>query len=97
VKPAFDEIIHPPHRLRLCALLAAADVTEFGTAREVLDVSDSVLSKQVKILREAGYVKVRKSVRDAHTRTWLGLTYIGRQALAAHLAELKRIAALADS
>jgi DNA-binding MarR family transcriptional regulator len=63
--------------------------------REALDVSDSVPSKQVKILQEAGYVGVRKSPRDSRTRTWLSLTDTGRRALDGHLAELRRIAELA--
>lgn len=91
-EPVFDEIIHPPNRLKLCAMLATADLVEFAIAREVLDVSDSVLSKQVKILKDAGYVRVAKKTRDARPQTWIGLTKAGRTALDRHLAELRRIA-----
>ncbi|MFQ6397849.1 transcriptional regulator [Nocardia sp. KC 131] len=93
-RPAvFDEIIHPPNRLRLCAILAGADLVEFATARDVLDVSDSVLSKQVKILRDAGYVRVVKKVLRSRPQTWLGLTAKGKRALNGHLAELNRLSA----
>ncbi|RJQ83956.1 transcriptional regulator [Amycolatopsis panacis] len=95
--PVFDEIIHAPNRLQICAMLAAADSVEFSTVREVLGVSDSVLSKQVKILQGAGYLTLTKSARDSRTRTWLALTPPGRAALAGHLAELRRIADLASS
>ncbi|MDX3099762.1 hypothetical protein ACIBO5_18645 [Nonomuraea angiospora] len=59
-KPLFDEIIHAPNRLQICAMLAAV---------------------------ESG---------KAHRSTWLSLTGRGRDALAGHLAELRRIADLAD-
>ncbi|WP_063060146.1 transcriptional regulator [Nocardia sienata] len=97
VEPAFDEIIHPPNRLRLCAALAAAELVEFAVAREVLGISDSVLSKQVKILKEAGYVRVDKKTRNARPQTWIGLTKAGRAALDGHLAELRKIAEQAQS
>lgn len=92
-EPVFDEIIHPPNRLKLCALLATADLVEFAVVRVVLDVSDSMLSKQVKILKNAGYVRVAKTTRDARPQTWIGLTKVGRSALDGHLAELRKIAA----
>lgn len=94
-QPRFDETIHPQNRLQICAILGGADSWEFSTVRETLGVSDSVLSKQVKILQDAGYVDVRKSPRDSRTRTWLTLTKAGRRALDGHLSELRRIAELA--
>jgi len=93
---AFDEVIHPPNRLQICAMLAAADSLAFSSIREALGVSDSVLSKQVKILQAAGYVAMTKKSANAHTQTWLTLTRQGRKALAGHLAELRRISELAD-
>ncbi|MFI9380441.1 transcriptional regulator [Kutzneria sp. NPDC052558] len=95
-EPAFDELIHPPHRLKMCAILATAQSWEFSTIRDMLDVSDSVLSKQVKVLQDAGYVTVTKAPHNSRTRTWLALTETGRAALAAHLAELRRITDLAS-
>jgi DNA-binding MarR family transcriptional regulator len=94
--PGLDEVIHPAHRLQICAMLAAVDSLEFSVVRDALEVSDSVLSKQVKVLQTAGYATVRKAPVNSRTRTWLALTEAGREALAGHLAELRRIAALAD-
>lgn len=90
-EPAFDETIHPPHRLQICSMLAAADSVAFATAREALGVSESVLSKQIKVLREAGYLTLTKTPRHAHSRTWLALTPCGRRAFTAHMAELHRL------
>ena len=70
-------------------MLAAADTVDFATMREMLDVSESVLSKHVKVLEEAGYVAIRKITSDHRQRTWLGLTSAGRKAFAAHAAALR--------
>ena len=32
--PVFDDVIHEPHRLRICALLVPSTGTEFGSVRE---------------------------------------------------------------
>ncbi|RBY78344.1 MarR family transcriptional regulator [Geodermatophilus sp. TF02-6] len=91
VAPRFDVVIHPPPRLQVCGLLAAVDTMDFATVRDSLGVSDSVLSKHVKQLEEAGYVRVRKATRASRMRTSLALTAAGRAAFDAHVAELRRI------
>ena len=90
--PRFDPVIHAPGRLQICAVLSAADEAEFAMLRETLEVSDSVLSKHLKALEEAGYIKLRKAAADGRQRTWLSLTPAGRKAFAAHVAELQRLA-----
>ena len=90
---ALDAVIHAPNRLQMCCMLAAVDTIDFATVREALDVSESVLSKHVKTLEEAGYVKVRKATSDGRQRTWLSLSSGGRKALKSHLAALKAMMA----
>lgn len=92
-EPVFDAVIHAPGRLQICALLSAAEA-EFATIRDTIQVSDSVLSKHVKMLEEAGYVAVRKAPFAGRQRTWLSLTATGRKAFAGHVAELTRLASL---
>jgi DNA-binding MarR family transcriptional regulator len=87
----FDSIIHAPNRLQICSLLAPLEDAEFQLIRDQLGVSDSVLSKHVKQLEEAGYVKQRKEKVNGRQRTWLYLTEEGREAFAKHVAELMRI------
>jgi DNA-binding MarR family transcriptional regulator len=89
----FDEIIHAPNRLRICSMLSAMNEVEFAALREALGVSDSVLSKQLKALEDAGYLSVRKSPLDGRTRTWAALTPAGKAAFNGHVAELRRLAA----
>jgi DNA-binding MarR family transcriptional regulator len=88
---AFDPVIHAPPRLQICARLAAVQTMDFATLREMIDVSESVLSKHVKTLEEAGYVAVRKAASDGRQRTWLSLTPAGRKAFAAHAAALRAL------
>ena len=87
----FDTLIHAPNRLQICALLAATASMEFKTVREQLDVSDSVLSKQIKILEEADYLLLEKRSHQGRQRTWLSLTVAGRQAFDGHVRALKDI------
>ncbi|WP_372781613.1 transcriptional regulator [Phenylobacterium sp.] len=88
---ALDPVIHAPLRLQICAMLAAAETVDFATVRELLDVSESVLSKHIKVLEEAGYVAVRKATSDHRQRTWLALSGAGRKAFAAHAAALRTL------
>ncbi|HWQ87042.1 transcriptional regulator [Brevundimonas sp.] len=92
--PQFDPVIHAPGRLQICAILSAADEAEFATVREAIAVSDSVLSKHLKQLEEAGYVRLRKQAHAGRQRTWLSFTPAGRSAFAAHVAELTRLAGM---
>lgn len=87
----FDPIIHGPHRLKICAALSSVDEAEFVVLRDITQVSESVLSKQVKILEDAGYVTTTKGTRDRRVRTWATLTKQGKQAYRQHVAALRAI------
>ncbi len=87
----FDPLIHAPHRLQICAMLDTVDKAEFALLREQLQVSESVLSKQVRALEDAGYVGVSKGTREGRVRTWASLTKSGRNAYREHVAALRAI------
>jgi DNA-binding MarR family transcriptional regulator len=87
-----DPLIHPITRLSICGLLAAgADWVEFAALRDAAGISDSVLSKQSRVLEDAGYVEVRKGAVGRRPRTWFRLTAAGRQAVQGHLAWLAQL------
>ena len=87
-----DPLIHPITRLSICGLLAAgADWVEFAALRDAAGISDSVLSKQSRVLEEAGYVDVRKGAVGRRPRTWFRLTGEGRRAVQGHLAWLAQL------
>lgn len=89
--PVFDPVVHAPHRLQVCALLAPVDEAEFAVLRDAPAVSDSVLSKQRRTLEEAGHVEVRKRTLGGRVRTWAALTADGRRAFAGHVAALQQL------
>lgn len=91
--PAFDEVVHAPHRLRICAMLSAAQKVEFGALQQKLGLSKSALSKQLSQLVDAGYVTQERGVRDARSRLWLALTAEGHRAYRGHVRALQEIVA----
>lgn len=91
-----DPIIHPAHRLRICALLVAATTLELSIVKEHSGLSASALSKQVAALVDAGYVEQQRSRTDSR-RLWLSLTKDGRSAYRRHVAALRTILADADA
>jgi DNA-binding transcriptional ArsR family regulator len=96
-KLAFDPVIHAPARLQIVAVLAGVQDAEFALLRKTADVSDSVLSKHLSALAEAGYVKLRKAAQDGRQRTWASITRTGRAALTGHVAALKELAGMAEA
>lgn len=92
-----NTVIHAPNRLQICAFLTPLQEAEFQVLRDELGVSDSVLSKHLKQLEEAGYVAFRKGAVDGRQRMWARLTKSGRNAFSGHIEELKRIAGVIDS
>src|SRR6202012_5118743 len=95
-----DPLIHPITRLSICGLLAAgAGWGGVAALRDAAGISDSVLSKQSRVLEDAGYVEVRKGAVGRRPRTWFRLTAAGRQAVQGHLAwlaQLEKAVAAAD-
>ena len=92
-----NSVIHAPNRLEICALLTPLQEAEFQVLRDELGVSDSVLSKHLKQLQEAGYVAFRKGTVNGRQRMWAGLTKSGRKAFSGHVEELKRLAGVIDN
>jgi DNA-binding MarR family transcriptional regulator len=94
---AFDELIHAPLRLQICAMLAPVQSLPFADIRDSLEISDSVLSKHLSALAEAGYVTVSRVRANSRSRRQVTLTNPGRTALHGHLAALQAIAERAEA
>ncbi|MGB7364656.1 MAG: transcriptional regulator, partial [Rhodococcus sp. (in: high G+C Gram-positive bacteria)] len=71
--------------------LAEVSSMEFATIRQSVDVSESVLSKQLRTLEEAGHIRIHKSTLNSRVRTSASLTPRGLTSYRAHVAELRRI------
>lgn len=91
-----DPLIHAPARLQVMTTLSAVSEAEFATLREALEVSDSVLSKHLSALADAGYVRLRKGVLSGRRTTWISLTGNGRKALRGHVSALRAMIDLVD-
>lgn len=85
----FDELIHAPLRLRICASLSPVQWAEFAPLRDILGVADSVLSKHLKQLVDAGYVSVEKFSKLGRSHTRVALTREGRMAYVGHIEALR--------
>ena len=97
VPTGFDPILHAPARLQIAAVLMQARDAEFAFLKDVTGTSDSVMSKHLTALAEAGYVAVRKAASGGRQRTWASLTSTGRQAFKRHVKALEVLAATVAS
>lgn len=89
---SFDDVVHQRVRLRVCAMLDAATEVDFATLEASLGISTSLLSKQLKVLTDAGYVQLeRRKQLVGRPRTWVRLTRAGRAAYRGHVAALREI------
>lgn len=89
---SFDEVIHQPVRLRLCAMLDTSTSVDFASLEEALAISTSLLSKQLKVLVDVGYVTLERRPQPVgRPRTWVHLTAAGRRAYRGHVKALREI------
>lgn len=93
----FDSVIHPEQRMRICAFLLPNEEVAFSILRDSLGLSESALSRQLKILVAANYATVRREKGVPRPRAWVSLTPQGRQATRSHLAALRQIASDAEN
>jgi DNA-binding MarR family transcriptional regulator len=97
VPTGFDTVLHPPARLQIAAVLAQAQDAEFALLRKITGASDSVMSKHLSAMADAGYVVLRKVASDGRQRTWASLTSAGRAAFRRHVEALETLAAAVAS
>lgn len=95
-EPRFDEAIHAPTRLRLCAMLRPLASADFAAIAATLELSEANLSKTVRNLVDIGYLVTSKQASpertDARQTTTVKLTPQGRRAFDGHIAVLRAMA-----
>lgn len=87
-----SEILHQPVRFSIAAALSRTETMDFKDLRNTIQVSDSVLSKQLSALEKAGYVVIKKAFVGKFPRTSVKLTPAGHTAWEHHIATLRLIA-----
>lgn len=86
-----NEIIHSPVRLSIMSALGESDEIDFAFLRDLIEVSDSLLSKHISTLEKAGYIEVKKGFVGKRSHTWLSLTAEGTNAYNQYIHTLHRI------
>ncbi|MDO5719550.1 MAG: transcriptional regulator [Actinomycetaceae bacterium] len=86
------EALNHPVRFSFMAALSGVEALDFASLRDLLEVSDSVLSRQATQLEELGLIKVKKGYIGKRPRTWFSLTSAGRTSWEKHLNALHEIA-----
>jgi DNA-binding transcriptional ArsR family regulator len=87
-----EPLLNAPVRLSVVAALAPVDKADFSFVRDLVEVTDSALSKQIAVLEEAGLLAVEKKRAGRQAQTWLQLTDRGRSVYERHLGALRAIA-----
>ena len=80
-----------PKRLAALGILSSAKRVEFAYLRDQLDLSDSDLSKQLKVLADAGYVTSTRTGKGTTRTSWFEITPDGRKALKSHAKALQAL------
>lgn len=70
---------------------------EFGYIRDQVELSDSALSKQLKILDENGFLTTRRKVVQTRPRSWIELSEYGRSRLESHVNYLIEVSGVVGS
>jgi DNA-binding MarR family transcriptional regulator len=86
-----DEIVHQRHRLGVMVVLAEARRADFSYLKSVLELTDGNLGRHLKVLEQAGLIKIEKVFEEGRPRTWVTLTRAGRRALAQELDSMERL------
>ena len=84
VDARFDESIHAPTRLRLCALLLATGTAEFSSIASLLELSEATLSKTIRNLADLGYVQ-KTNDKTSELYEWMGRVFIAFRELEVRL------------
>lgn len=94
---SLDSLLVNPVRLSVLAALVNVERAEFKLVRDSVELSDSMLSKQIAQLEQAGYVEVEKGRVGRQTRTWLRATTAGETSYHRHVRALEAIAGIPGS
>ncbi len=87
-----SEVLHQPVRFSIAAALSKTESMDFKDLRNTIQVSDSVLSKQLSALEKAGFVEIKKAFVGKFPRTSVKLSPEGLRAWEHHMATLRLIA-----
>jgi len=85
LNPVFDH----RNRLGIMSILAVNDWVDYGTLKELLNLTDGNLASHLKPLEAAEYVEYRKQFVGRRPQTTYAATAAGKTAFKAHLEALE--------
>jgi len=87
-----EKSIHEPARLALITTLSAAEEgMTFPILKAECGLTDGNLNRHLKVLEEAGIVRVQKAGRGRSSRTRVDMTDAGREAFLQYLHSLEKV------
>jgi len=92
VYDALEKIFHEPNRLAIMSRLCAADgETSFSELRDACNLTDGNLNRHLKVLEEAGAIKVKKAFVDDKPRTTIAISKTGLDRFSEYLSALSDV------
>ncbi|MEM6672906.1 MAG: transcriptional regulator [Planctomycetota bacterium] len=87
-----DRVLHERARLSILTALSTAEGGRlFGDLKRLCELTDGNLNRHLKVLEEAGLVRVTKRGEGRSSETRVRLSAAGRRAFMAYLEELERV------
>ncbi len=78
-------------RLGIMSILMVNDWVEFGSLKEMLEITDGNLASHISALEKLEYVEVRKQFIGKKPNTMYAVTKLGKKAFNQHLDTLEKI------
>ncbi|OGV62829.1 MAG: hypothetical protein A2283_02685 [Lentisphaerae bacterium RIFOXYA12_FULL_48_11] len=89
---ALEKIFHEPNRLAIMSVVCASDQGfSFNELKEVCNLTDGNLNRHLKVLDEAGAVRIEKKFVDAKPRTTIIITAKGLDRFNEYLSALSEV------
>ena len=86
-----DERVHQRVRLGILAVLAEEQQADFTFLRETLRLSAGNLSRHLRVLEDAGFIRIAKLIENRRPRTCVTRTAAGLEAFDVELAALRAL------
>ena len=84
-----DPLLNTPVRLAVVSILSQLESADFRFLKEQTDTTQGNLSHQLKKLKEAAYIKVKKSFENNYPKTTCSLSPKGRKAFEDYIEAMK--------
>jgi predicted transcriptional regulator len=84
-----DPILHSQLRLSIVSILMSVDEANFNFIKDETQATSGNLSIQIKKLKDAGYIEVKKTFKNNYPNTSLSITKTGVKAFEDYVINLK--------